>query len=260
MKIVPFEKYEGAGNDFIILDFFDHGELIDLNDQELIEKMCNRRYGIGADGLIALCRNNEYDFQMKYLNADGLFSTFCGNGSRCITMYAHRKWNRDSFRFLAADGQHESRVLNSETVKVKMKDINAFEVTNCGVFVDSGSPHLIHFVTDSFTYDVNKEGRKLRNEFSKEGANVNFIDSISTEEINIATYERGVENETLACGTGIAAAAYYSAIFNKLSGQQTIKVNAKGGALEVQMTIDGSRATDIWLTGPAKRVYSGFWG
>lgn len=261
MNILPFEKYEGAGNDFIIVDFFEHGEFIDLEDQQFIEKLCDRRFGIGADGLMALCRNEPYDFEMKYLNSDGRFSTFCGNGSRCISLYASRKWNKQQFKFVAADGEHESIILQNNQVKVRMKDINLWSQTECGILIDSGSPHLIHYVDNAFKHNVKSEGRKIRNEYSKEGANVNFVQLIDTNKIRIATYERGVEDETLACGTGITAAAYFHAIKNKLTGIQSIDVDSKGGNLQVELRIEenSSCAHEIYLTGPARHVYSGFY-
>ncbi len=260
MKIIPFEKYQGAGNDFVILDFYDHGEFLDLNDQVFMEQLCDRRFGIGADGIIALCKKEGYDFEMKYLNSDGRFSTFCGNGSRCISMYAYRKWAKDYFSFIAADGPHESFILSHDQVKVKMLDIDSFQITEQGAFVNSGSPHLILYVQNVFEHPIRDEGRQLRNSFSKEGANVNFIESISETKIKIATYERGVEDETLACGTGITAAAYYHAIKNKLKGNNILFVMAKGGECKVELNLNSeNQAKNVFLTGPAQRVYSGFW-
>lgn len=259
MNLIAFDKYEGAGNDFIMLDFF-AGDTIDLADEVLMRQLCDRHFGIGADGIIALSPEAGYDFRMKYLNSDGRFSTFCGNGSRCISLFAQRKWKRDHFKFIAADGVHESEILPNSQVRVRMKDINAMIQTGQGWLVDSGSPHLIREVENPFEYPVVEEGRKLRNQFSAEGANVNFIDVDSDGVIRIATYERGVEDETFACGTGIVASAYYSAIRNGLQGTVEIPVICRGGQLSVGMTINQSiSASEVWLKGPAKKVFSGFY-
>ncbi|MEO6190362.1 MAG: diaminopimelate epimerase, partial [Saprospiraceae bacterium] len=196
MRLFAFEKYEGAGNDFIILDFM-QGEFLDLTDQLFIEKLCNRHFGIGADGVIALCPEDSYDFRMKYLNSDGRFSTFCGNGSRCISLYAYYKWKKKTFDFVAADGHHHSEILDGNRIKVKMKDIEGLEKSSHESLIQSGSPHLIIEVDDAFNYHVVEEGRRIRNDFSIEGANVNFIEIINPLQLKIATYERGVEDETL---------------------------------------------------------------
>ncbi|MEP7195627.1 MAG: diaminopimelate epimerase [Saprospiraceae bacterium] len=259
MKLIPFEKYEGAGNDFILLDFIE-GELLDLKDQVLMEKLCDRNFGIGADGIIALCPDEQYDFRMKYLNSDGRFSSFCGNGSRCISLYASRKWNMNKFNFIAADGPHSSEIMDHNTVKILMKDIEGLENTALGPLVQTGSPHLIVEVEDVFKYEINSEGKRLRNEFSEEGVNVNFIQITGDQSLKIATFERGVEKETLACGTGIVASSYYLANKLKLQGQQSLQVEAKGGKLQVELFMDNKlKATTVHLIGPANQVYSGFW-
>ena len=222
-KVIPFEKFEGAGNDFIIFDFFEF-EFIDLNEQAVLERMCDRHFGIGADGIIAVCPDPNYDFRMKYLNSDGRFSTFCGNGSRCAVLYVCNKLNKTKLHFI----------------------------------VQSGSPHIMIEVNDPFHYNIYEEGKKIRNAFSPEGSNVNFIEW-KDDQLWIATYERGVENETLACGTGITAAAYYQAIQLKLQGYVSIPVISKGGQLKVELNLQGQKATDIYLTGPAHHVYAGFY-
>ena len=258
MKILAFDKYEGAGNDFIILDFF-AGESPDLNDQARMQRLCDRHFGIGADGIIALCPEEGWDFRMLYLNSDGRFSTFCGNGSRCISLFAHNKWKRDHFRFLAADGEHESEITGPGLVRVRMKDIKGMQQTRQGWLVDSGSPHLIREVENAFGHPVREEGRYFRQAFSEEGANVNFITQGEEGMLEIATYERGVEDETLACGTGIVASAYYKASMNGLTGHVVIPVRAKGGNLEVEMHLNNqAEASDVWLKGPARKVFSGF--
>lgn len=255
-RLIPFEKYQATGNDFIILDFFNF-EFIDLSDQKLIETMCHRRFGIGADGLIALLPHNSCDFKMVYFNSDGNLSSFCGNGSRASVMYMHYKQGKTEFSFEAFDGPHRGIVMD-ELVKVKMKDIEGSKDTEFGLLIDSGSPHIVVEVSDPFEYDVNFNGRNLRKQFGADGVNVNFIRH-SQDHIDIATYERGVEEETLACGTGIVASSYFVNLKNKVQGNSFINLKSKGGNLNVEMCLNGTRATDIWLTGPAVKVFSGFY-
>lgn len=255
-RTIPFEKYEATGNDFIILDFFEF-EWIDLNDTNLIKKMCDRHFGIGADGLIALCPEPGMDFKMNYFNSDGKPSSFCGNGSRASVRYMQSKQGKNNFSFAAFDGMHESYV-KDQLVSVKMKDINGFEATPEGSLIQSGSPHLIREVINPWEFEVNEKGRALRKKFDPEGVNVNFIE-IMREVLRIATYERGVEAETLACGTGITASAYYAAVKADSNSFFKQAIESKGGPLEVQMDIEGLHATNIWLTGPANQVFSGFY-
>ncbi|MDQ3142935.1 MAG: diaminopimelate epimerase [Bacteroidota bacterium] len=255
-RLIPFEKYEGAGNDFIILDFFEF-ELLDVNNSDLVQLMCDRHFGIGADGLIAVTREKDVDFRMLYLNADGQFSTFCGNGSRCASSYVSGKLNKTNLHFIAADGLHESHIEPNQ-VRVKMSDIKNFETSEHGIIVQSGSPHLIVETVEPFNHPIYSDGKRLRTHFGTEGINVNFV-AYENGLLKIATYERGVEAETLACGTGITAAAYFNNIKQKFSGNLTTQVRSKGGDLSVQMKLNGQNATDIWLIGPAKKVYSGFY-
>jgi len=255
-RTIPFEKYEATGNDFIILDFFEF-EWIDLNDSHLIKKMCDRHFGIGADGLIALCSEPGMDFKMKYFNSDGNPSSFCGNGSRASVRYMQSKQAKNNFSFTAFDGLHESFVKN-QLVSVKMKDIQGFQHTKEGSLIQSGSPHLIREVSNPWEYDVQNQGRNLRKEFDPDGVNVNFIE-IFGDVLRIATYERGVEAETLACGTGVTASAYFAALKAQASGNFQQFIESKGGNLEVNMEINGLVANNIWLTGPANYVFSGFY-
>lgn len=255
-RTIPFEKYEATGNDFIILDFFEF-EWIDLNDINLIKHLCNRHFGIGADGLIALCPEPGMDFRMKYYNSDGNPSSFCGNGSRASVRYMQSKQGKNNFSFAAFDGPHESFVKN-QMISVKMKDINGFESTPEGSLIQSGSPHLIREVINPWKFEVNEQGRALRKKFDPEGVNVNFIE-IQSDILRIATYERGVEAETLACGTGVTASAYFAALKAEAKGHFKQAIESKGGPLEVQMDILGHNATNIWLSGPANQVFSGFY-
>ncbi len=254
-RLIPFEKYEAAGNDFIILDFFEY-EWVDLSDRAMVSRMCNRHFGIGADGLIAVVPESSFDFRMKYLNADGKFSSFCGNGARAASLYMSRKLNKADMHFIAADGPHTSKV-EDQGVKVKMKDISGFTNDHRGILVDSGSPHLIVEVENPMIFPVKEEGRKLRQTFA-EGVNVNFVHYYN-DLLYIATYERGVEDETLACGTGITAAAYAYGVKSALQGDQNVKVQAKGGELQVSFRLYGKYAMDVYLYGPVRLVYSGFY-
>jgi diaminopimelate epimerase len=255
-RLIPFEKYEATGNDFIILDFFEF-ELFDLNNTDFIKSLCDRHFGIGADGLIALQKETDFDFRMKYFNSDGRKSSFCGNGSRASMQYMASKHSMKEFSFVAEDGPHKGSIQN-DLVSVKMKDIISFQTTPYGKLIDSGSPHLIIEVENPWEYPVIEEGRRLRNLFGEDGVNVNFIHN-SNSELKIATYERGVEWETLACGTGVTAAAYYKCLSDKLTGNLQVYVEAKGGALTVSLKLIDQTASDIWLTGKAKKVFSGFW-
>lgn len=256
MNLLPFEKYQATGNDFIILDCME-ANLINYHDTSLIQKMCDRRFGIGADGLLALLPIDDYDFKMLYYNSDGNPSTFCGNGSRCAVSYILDKIQKHSVRFKASDGPHKA-IRKNGLISVHMKDIQNYKETDQGFFVQTGSPHLIVEEENIEQLNVAVVGRKIREEFSEEGANVNFI-KYNNDVINIRTYERGVEDETLSCGTGITAAAYYVAIKEKKEGFPEFLVKSRGGNLTVNMKLTKSIATEVHLIGPAVRVYSGFY-
>ncbi len=254
-RLVPFEKFEASGNDFIIFDFFEF-DLFDLTDTQLIKQLCDRHFGIGADGVIALKNDSELDFSMKYFNSDGNPSSFCGNGSRASVLFMAMKQSKLEFGFNAMDGKHLGKC-NGQSISVKMKDIDGYSETPHGMLIDTGSPHLMIEVDDPWNFEIVSEGRRLRNLFGAQGVNVNFVKN-SGQNIRIATYERGVEWETLACGTGITASAYYFASKNKLSGHQLFKIEAKGGVLELSLNIHDQTADSIWLSGHARKVFSGF--
>lgn len=256
MKL-EFYKYQGAGNDFIMIDnrsgFFEH------DNQTLIESLCHRRFGVGADGLILLENAEGYDFRMVYFNSDGREASMCGNGGRCIVAFARQLGIiSTSTVFIASDGPHEANVDDLGLVDLKMIDVERIESLVDGYFLNTGVPHLVHFVDDLHTIDVELEGRQLRWDarFQPAGTNVNFV-KIEGDHLTVFTYERGVEAETLACGTGITASAL-SAAFNagKISGEY--KITAKGGDLTVRFQQDSGRYTNIWLKGPALLVYDGF--
>ncbi len=250
-----FSKYHGAGNDFIVIDNR-NGQHSLTNSQ--IEFLCHRHYGIGADGLMLLENDSTSDFLMRYFNSDGSESTMCGNGGRCITMFANKIGIiglKTVFRGI--DGIHEATIIGKE-VNLKMIDINQIETIDDLFFINSGSPHLIKFVADIKDIDVDREGKLLRNTYNiKEGGtNVNFI-QLTSSTIKIRTYERGVEAETLACGTGSVASAI--AVNQRLNEERNNYLfEAKGGNLSVSFIRNGNNYINVYLKGPTEHVFDGF--
>jgi diaminopimelate epimerase len=254
--MAEFFKFQGAGNDFILFD--NRNITFDGTDNKLIEKLCNRKFGIGADGLMLLQNTNGYDFEMKFYNCDGFSANMCGNGARCIVAFAKKLGIIEGKAlFIAPDGEHEA-ILNNNLVSVKLTDANGITKFGNDYFLNTGVPHFVKFVEDIDSVDVYTEGKALRfdKQFGKDGANVNFV-QIQDKHIKIRTYERGVENETLACGTGIAAAAIAVAEKRGLANTK-IKVKARGGVLSVSLELVSSdNAVNVWLEGPAEFVFSG---
>jgi diaminopimelate epimerase len=253
-----FYKYQGTGNDFIILDNR-KGEYSNLSTNN-IKFLCNRRFGIGADGLMLLNDNPPFDFEMKYYNADGRESTMCGNGGRCLVKFAyHMGIHRNSYLFSAVDGDHEAEIDLDGTVSLRMRDVYEVRHVNGGDFVlNTGSPHYVKMVTDADKVDVFRNGQLIRNSdaFVKEGINVNFVEQRDDDEIFVRTYERGVEDETLSCGTGVTAAAV--ACYHNETGFNDVVVITKGGRLNVEYDrLDDNNYKNIWLSGPAEKVYEG---
>ena len=202
-----FYKYQGTGNDFILLD--GREKMPELSENQ-IAAMCNRRFGIGGDGLMILRHYPGYDFEMKYYNADGREGSMCGNGGRCIVRFAyHLGIHRDNYHFLAPDGEHEADIDINGMVRLKMNDVNAVKQHSGDFILNTGSPHYIKYVKDIREYDVPHEGYTIRNsaQFVREGINVNFVETVNDHTIFVRTFERGVEAETWSCGTGVTAAA-----------------------------------------------------
>ncbi|MGE0079193.1 MAG: diaminopimelate epimerase [Bacteroidales bacterium] len=256
MKI-PFSKYQGAGNDFVIVD--DRNQNFPVSNN-LIKKLCDRHFGIGADGLMLLSNSTKYDFLMRYFNSDGNESTMCGNGGRCITHFANKiGLIETSTVFEGIDGAHHASIVKKNYIRLKMKDIDSIEMMDDNYFIDSGSPHYINFVRDVDSVDVNREGKLIRQSvnINNGGTNVNFIQVISNDILKIRTFERGVEAETLACGTGaVASSIAYSLYFETES--KSIKLIAPGGELFVSFKKENSSSfKDVWLEGPAHHVYNG---
>ncbi len=253
---VNFYKYQGTGNDFIMID---NRALGLCNERVMIEKLCDRRFGIGADGLIYLQEKSGYDFEMVYFNSDGNESSMCGNGGRCLIQFAHHLGLISSHcKFLAIDGEHEGEILNGGIVSLKMKDVDAIENYNNDFVLNTGSPHYVQFVNGVQQVKIIEEAHKIRyNErFAKEGINVNFAEKKSANEIFVRTYERGVEDETLSCGTGVVAS---SLAFASKSGMliNDVKIETPGGNLQVKFETSGRGYRNIFLIGPAERVFEG---
>ena len=251
-----FNKYQGAGNDFVVVD--NRNKAFDASDHALIEFLCHRRFGVGADGLMLLEEDKEYDFSMKYFNSDGYEASMCGNGGRCIVAFANKLGLIDQKTvFRAADGLHEAVLEQNNLVDLQMIDVEKIEEHSDGFFLNTGVPHLVHFVDDLKVIDVNIEGRQYRYDarFQPEGTNVNFVKQ-NGDHLTVYTYERGVECETLACGTGITASAL-SAAFKEGQTSGEYNITAKGGTLKVRFQQNQGKFTNVWLKGPAELVFDG---
>ena len=252
---ITFNKYQGAGNDFIIID--NRNGKINPSDPKLINKLCDRRFGIGADGLILISKESQSDFEMKYFNSDGYIGSMCGNGGRCTAHFALKSGIAGTKqRFLAFDGIHEAFV-EKDIVHLQMSNVNEYKLIDDNYFINTGSPHYVIFKEDVDKVDVALEGKKIRwsSKFAPGGTNVNFV-QVLDKGLYIRTFERGVEEETLACGTGVTA----SAIASVLKGHfdtNSVNVRARGGDLKVEFTIKDKVIADVWLTGPATFVFEG---
>lgn len=253
---IPFYKFDGAGNDFVVID--NREGRYNLT-QEQIALLCHRRFGVGADGLMTLDAAPEgYDFEMHYYNSDGRLGSMCGNGGRCIAAFARVLGLGDKLRFLGYDGPHEAEILMWDghvgIVRLGMRSVAADEVKRVadGWFLDTGSPHYVQRVEDLEHYDVVGEGRRLRHrtELFPEGANIDFIEDLPDGRLAVRTYERGVEDETWACGTGVTASAI-------VSGNH--RLVARGGDFRVDFTATGSAYEQVWLVGPVSLNFTGTW-
>lgn len=253
---IPFYKFDGAGNDFVVID--NREGRYNLT-QEQIALLCHRRFGVGADGLMTLDAAPEgYDFEMHYYNSDGRLGSMCGNGGRCIAAFARVLGLGDKLRFLGYDGPHEAEILMWDghvgIVRLGMRSVAADEVKRVadGWFLDTGSPHYVQRVEDLEHYDVVGEGRRLRHrtDLFPEGANIDFIEDLPDGRLAVRTYERGVEDETWACGTGVTASAI-------VSGNH--RLVARGGDFRVDFTATGSAYEQVWLVGPVSLNFTGTW-
>jgi len=256
MKL-QFEKYHGNGNDFIIID---DRTLSFKASKRKIHQLCDRRFGIGADGLMLVRNSEKANFEMVYYNSDGALGTMCGNGGRCIAAFAYsHKMVLEKITFAAVDGLHEAAINKAEEglcdVSLEMRPVNKVVKYDKSYFINTGSPHHIEFVADADATDVYNTGKEIRNskKYAKEGTNVDFVE-IKGDSFYVRTYERGVEDETLSCGTGVIASAI--AAFLE-TGNKDWRIKTRGGNFEVTFNSDGDRFTDIWLRGPAQCVFKG---
>jgi diaminopimelate epimerase len=254
---MQFYKYQGTGNDFIIIENRDLK--FKRADNALVAKLCDRRFGIGADGLMLLQSKQGVDFEMVYYNSDGNESSMCGNGGRCIVEFArYLGLVNDTAHFVAIDGEHEAKV-KPGFISLKMNDVKEVELNADFSFLNTGSPHYVAFVSDVNNYNVFEEGKKIRynDRFKAKGTNVNFIEKTGSD-LFVRTYERGVEGETYSCGTGVTAAAMVAAIKNVATQKNYCDIKTLGGNLKVKFNHHPDNSfTDVWLEGPATFVFKG---
>ena len=255
MKI-SFEKYQGTGNDFVIVDNRKK-EYLALTASH-IRHICDRRFGIGSDGLMLLNERDGHDFEMKYYNADGREGSMCGNGGRCLVKFAYQLGiHKTLYHFIAADGPHEAEIDTDGVVSLKMQDVNRVSKFHGDYLLNTGSPHYVRMVGDVMNVDVFKKGRDIRysKDFEQDGVNVNFVEQLPDEDkILVRTYE--VEDETWSCGTGVTAAALIC--YHNENGFNDVGVKTLGGTLTVEFDrIDDNHYTNIWLSGPAEKVFEG---
>ncbi|TNE27323.1 MAG: diaminopimelate epimerase [Bacteroidetes bacterium] len=252
-----FHKYQGTGNDFVMVDHREGG--LSHLSQEQIALICHRRFGIGADGFILIEDDPNADFKMVYYNSDGRESTMCGNGGRCSVRFARFLGigKDEHITFTAIDGLHEASVADG-IVSLGMNDVREIRDSNGDWFLDTGSPHHVCFVENVEDFPVDKEGRRIRNEvYGVEGSNVNFIEWDS-ETLHVRTYERGVEGETYSCGTGVTASAL-ALHHSGISSAQNIQIKTPGGNLSVSFTFENNAYHNVKLVGPAQFVFAGVW-
>jgi diaminopimelate epimerase len=255
---VKFSKFHGTGNDFVLID--DREEIFPINNVDLIKQLCHRRFGIGADGLMLVRNDSKYDFRMVYFNSDGNESTMCGNGGRCIVAFSYQLGIiNTNTEFIAVDGPHEAEVVKPDYIRLKMIDVNEVEIGNDYFYLNTGSPHYVSYKTEFGDNGIINDAHEIRysDRFKVEGTNVNFV-KLDQDELFVRTYERGVENETYSCGTGVVASAISAGIKNK-SDKNSYDIKTLGGNLKVayNANFEKNEFNNIWLEGPAAFVYSG---
>jgi len=251
-----FYKYQGTGNDFVMIDNRQH--VFDKNNTERVKFLCDRRFGIGADGLILLEDHPEYDFKMVYYNADGNESSMCGNGGRCLVAFAKQLGvisNKAVFE--ATDGVHHASI-DGEIVKLQMLDVDTIEKHENHLFLNTGSPHHVQFEIQIEDFDIKSKGATIRygEPYNTAGSNVNFVKKQSDTTFRVRTYERGVEGETLSCGTGVTAVAIAMHYIGETQEKHVI-LNVEGGELEVCFDFENDTYNNVWLIGSATFVYKG---
>lgn len=262
---MKFTKAVATGNDFIIIDNR-NGEA-GKEIAPLAKKLCDRKFGIGADGLLLVEPSKKSDFKMRIFNSDGSEAEMCGNGSRCIALYAFTKKIAGSAMSIDTIAGELKAAVKGDVVKVKLtepKDIKwnfCLEINKCPYkldFIDTGVPHTIHFVKDLDNVDVKNIGSHIRNhgEFAPEGTNADFVQVMGKGNIKVRTYERGVEDETLACGTGAVASAIISAEVEKMSSPVTVETRS-GEKVKVYFEMENGNFRNVYLEGKATLVYEG---
>lgn len=255
--LLTFYKYQGTGNDFIMVD--NRLNSFPKENTQLIEQLCDRRFGIGADGLILLENHTTYDFKMVYFNSDGNESSMCGNGGRCLVAFAKQLGIIEATaEFEAVDGYHYAKIIGDDLVSLQMKDVDSIAVHQDYSFLNTGSPHHVQLVSDLKNLDVKTEGAKIRYSdlYGKAGSNINFVNQLENDIFAVRTYERGVEDETLSCGTGVTSVAIAMHQTGK-TNNNTIDLNVEGGKLKVQFDVDNGKYTNVFLIGPATFVFEG---
>ena len=255
---LEFFKYQGTGNDFIIID--NRTQIFSKNNTNLVKFLCDRKFGIGADGLMLLEKPEigGDDFKMVYFNADGNQSSMCGNGGRCLVAFANYLGIiKEEAQFTAIDGPHKA-TLKNDLVSLQMQNVTEIQMEGDDLFLDTGSPHHIEFTGMIDNLDVKKQGAAVRynQKYKEKGTNVNFVEQISANEYKVRTYERGVEDETLSCGTGVTAVALAAYASNRALGEK-VKLQTRGGELSVSFKKDDEGYKEVWLTGPAIQVFKG---
>ena len=254
---IEFQKYQGTGNDFVMID--NRNLHFPKNNEQFIEKLCNRRFGIGADGLILLENHSSTDFQMVYYNSDGKQSSMCGNGGRCIVNFA-KSLNiiKNETTFMAIDGSHYATIDAEDIVSLQMKNVENIKITDDYVFLDTGSPHHIVHAENLDLLDVKTAGSSIRYSdlYGEKGSNINFVSQISHDTFAIRTYERGVEDETLSCGTGATAVAIAMKATGKTNANH-VNIQVQGGNLAVYFTTINGQFKNVFLKGDAQYIYKG---
>lgn len=253
---MTFYKYQGTGNDFIIVD--NRLQIVNKNDTKRIAKLCDRRFGIGADGFILLENDTDADFKMVYYNADGNESSMCGNGGRCITAFANFLGIiQNTAKFTAIDGLHKAKI-EEDKIYLQMQSVSEVEVNRDYLFLNTGSPHHVQIVSELKEFDVKNKGAKIRygEPYNQAGTNVNFVEQITSDSFQVRTYERGVEDETFSCGTGVTAVALAMHKSGKIESN-TVHLITPGGQLKVTFEANERGYSNIWLIGPAQQVFKG---
>jgi diaminopimelate epimerase len=254
---LEFYKYQGTGNDFVMID--NRLGFFPKDNVQLIAHLCDRRFGIGGDGLILLENDTDTDFKMVYYNSDGNQSTMCGNGGRCLVAFA-KDLNviQNRCTFVATDGLHHASIATDGIVSLQMIDVTSIKNEADYTFMNTGSPHHVQLVDDLEKYKVKENGSALRYGplYGKEGSNINFVKQINGDTFSLRTYERGVEDETLACGTGATAVAIAMNVTGKTKAT-LIHLNVQGGKLEVSFDKKDNTFTNVFLIGPAEFVFKG---